>query len=640
MTQKILAAVLSVLILSVASVVGQNANMNANVSGVSVPEPPAKSTVRGRVFYADTGRPVRRASIMLLPEGGGAGPDREGGSLTDSEGYFAVKNVRAGVYYAMVNAPGVVSPIAFADFGQMGPGGSEREAFEGAFARFEKIVVNGITDVEIMVPAKRGGAISGRITYEDGDPAVGVRVEVERKQGDNFLPVIPNFSAIMSLFTGTSNQTDDRGAYRFAGLPAGEYRVKVTENVSHSDTQPRSSDMFMTIIAGSSSLVTVYYPDVKAAEKESTIPVDYGTEAAEINVVLPNHGLYGVSGKVVASKDKTPLKNAVVTLKRKNDTEISIFEGLRGSGQISTADEQGNWSFKQLPKGEYQLVVEVQPSFDHYGEIDDAESAAAITSNVSSNSNSVVTRKPKGPPPTRYAKKLHEFTVTDKDLTGINIEMGFGATISGALVNDISSAVTIDVVNEDSETKSTETIHNMYPGDARFPGGKRGLFRIENVAVGKTTFLATVDDENFYVKSVTHEGRDLFAGPIELKEGQSLEGVQIVLGKDVGELTGKVFTESNEPARRAPFILVPTDPVKRRNVSFYRSVTADEEGAFKVKTAPGEYAVLFTLDKRRSQQLRRTGKLDKWLDDAIKSAQKVTVKEKESTTTKIIIPVR
>src|SRR5215204_5056304 len=53
------------------------------------PLPPANSTIRGRVFYADTGRPVKRSLVMLVEADGGGGGGGVGDSwsgVTDNDG--------------------------------------------------------------------------------------------------------------------------------------------------------------------------------------------------------------------------------------------------------------------------------------------------------------------------------------------------------------------------------------------------------------------------------------------------------------------------------------------------------------------------------------------------------------------------
>src|ERR1051325_9139011 len=71
------------------------------------------STVRGRAVFEETGRPVRRAHVMLVLEHStpGAGVSAQG--LTNARGEFEFKDVRAGHYFVAVLAPGVLTPFSF-----------------------------------------------------------------------------------------------------------------------------------------------------------------------------------------------------------------------------------------------------------------------------------------------------------------------------------------------------------------------------------------------------------------------------------------------------------------------------------------------------------------------------------------------
>src|ERR1044072_4432082 len=142
---KIPAYILLAIIFLACPAIAQNSNTTSNavrtageIMAALPPEPPANSTMRGRVYYEDTGRPVRRASIMFLRSDSG-GPGEISG-LTDGDGNFLIKNVSAGTYFPVINAPGVVSPIAYLDFSKMGlgGGGNDREALEQALINFDK----------------------------------------------------------------------------------------------------------------------------------------------------------------------------------------------------------------------------------------------------------------------------------------------------------------------------------------------------------------------------------------------------------------------------------------------------------------------------------------------------------------------
>ncbi|MDQ2746773.1 MAG: carboxypeptidase-like regulatory domain-containing protein, partial [Acidobacteriota bacterium] len=291
---------------------------------------PLKATVRGRVFYEDTGRPVRRTSITLMGKSGGG---RDWTGLTDNNGNFQIKDVVAGTYYAFVNAPGIISPLAYADLSR-----SKNEGIEEAVENFAPIIVSGIGDLDVQIPARRGGAISGRVTYADGDPAIGVKVEILRKVKEKFVPVVANFSAIFSMMMGSSGgfQTDDRGVYRFSGLPNGDYIVKVSENVSHGDNRSRGYGGLDESLFGGSSLLTMFYPDVLTTEKAQTVSVAAGQEMSEINIFIPNRDLFSVEGKIINSKDRSPIKNATISLKKTGENTISLFDDAGRRQQSST----------------------------------------------------------------------------------------------------------------------------------------------------------------------------------------------------------------------------------------------------------------------------------------------------------------
>ncbi len=611
----------------------QNANVAVNtgrrMSNMMIaptPEPP-KSAVRGRVFYEDTGRVVKRASIMLM---GKDGRGREISGLTDNDGNFEMKNVPAGTYYAFVNAPGVVSPLAFADISK-----SRNEGFGDAVENFQPIVTDGLSDIFVQVPAKRGGAISGRVIYADGDPAIGVKVEVLRKVKDKFLAVIPNMSSMFSLMGGGGFQTDDRGVFRFAGLPAGEYVVKVTESASHGDGKNESYNPFENLFGGAASLLTTYFPDASNTQKAQIINVALGLEQPEINITIPDRNLFRVEGKVVAAKDRSPIKNARIYLKLNNDKTFSIFDEIGKRQQTSTTDEQGNWTFKELPKGDYKIVVEPP----YVGSYEDNPEAYMNNPDNLRNANVYMSNKiSNAPPKPKLAKKTQSIVLEDKSLSDVVVELGYGANISGTVTTENSeelpSEVVISTGKDGDEAGSSATVYNFSEGGAK-PVKPNREFKMEGVAEGKTDLRVVVGDSDFYVKSILFNGADLLVNPLNLKEGDNLRNVQIVLSKGVGTVKGTVVNGEKQPAAGAEFSLVPVEAAKRKNLSLFRRVKTNPNGEFETKIAPNEYAIIF-LDENKCQN--EDEECDKWLDDAVKNAAKVTVKSNETEKLSLVLP--
>lgn len=583
------------------------------------PEPP-KSIVRGRVFYEDTGRAVKRASIMLASKDSNG---REASGLTDGNGNFQIKNVQAGTYYAFVNAPGVVSPLAYLDISK-----PRMDGFGDAIEGFPPIITNGVNDIDVQIPARRGGAIGGRVMYSDGDPAIGVKVEILRKLNGKYVPIIPNFSTIFAMMGGGGGgfQTDDRGVYRFSGLPAGEYIVKVTENATHSDTESSSYNPYRGSPFGDSSLLTMFYPDVFDTEKAQIVNLALGQEQTEINIAIPARDLFQIEGKVVAAKDKSPVKNAKINLKRTGDNTISVFDEFDRHQQSARSNERGIWNFKELPKGTYTVTVEPP---DVYSSEDGDYMGNTSMSNMTG------AQRNTEPKPPRFAKKIQQIVVEDKNLSEITIELGYGAIISGTVTTENSAEMprnlSVTAINENEEISSSDSIYNgtepILDGETPKPQKTNHDFNLESVAEGKTEFFVYLDGGDFYVKSATLNGTDLLVKPLEIKEGENLKNVQIVLSKGVGTLKGKVVDDKKEPVKNSGFSLVPIDAAKRKNSTFFRAGRTNENGEFELKAAPGEYAIVFY---RKDYMAKKGEELDRWLDEAVKDATKVTIKTNET----------
>src|ERR1051326_7377913 len=108
-------------------------------------------TVKGRVVFDNTERPVRRTQIALMQLPSDRGSERS--SATDRDGRFAIDNVPTGVYFAVVNAPGIISPLAFMTLTDKGP--SENYDLKEIREYCTEIVVDG-GDVNVTI--QRGAA--------------------------------------------------------------------------------------------------------------------------------------------------------------------------------------------------------------------------------------------------------------------------------------------------------------------------------------------------------------------------------------------------------------------------------------------------------------------------------------------------
>ena len=240
-------------------------------------------------------------------------------------------------------------------------------------------------------------------------------------------------------------------------------------------------------------------------------------------------------------------------------------------------------------------------------------------------------------PAKKFAKKIQEVTIEDKDVSDLVVELGFGATISGTVTiegdsKDMPNSVMLQATNENEDISSTDQLHNYDYDEDSGPRKLNRDFSIEGVMAGRTYLTAHLDEAHVYLKSATANGVDLLKDGFDVKEGEVLRNVQIVLAKDVGTAKGKIIDPDKQPIAGVLISLVPTDPAKFRNSSFYRSARSDQNGEFEVKLAPLEYAIV-SFPARAAEKGRQD--FHKWLATAVKSAQ--TFKIEAGKTEKITI---
>jgi 5-hydroxyisourate hydrolase-like protein (transthyretin family) len=606
---------------------------NANVSANYQPAPERVSTVRGRIFYGDTGRPLRRAGFILLSSSG-MGGGREFSGVTNERGEFEIKNVREGRYFISVSTPGVLSPF------------SSLLTLDGAFTRgkmeeqmanvvrdFQEIIVTGNGDVDATVTVKRGAAISGRIVYADGEPAAGIRVEVLRKTGGEYSAVVPNISEIFGAILGGGAggmKTDDRGVFRVAALPAGEYIVRAVENAVHGERAGSGRDAEMLGILGMnpSSMLATYFPNVSDVKQAETIKLEAGQEAPEITITIPDRSMHKVGIIVLNKATRQPLKNVRVSLKAKEGVN-SLFSSMPDYGSGTQTDEQGRLNFKEIPTGKYTLAVQPPYSWEE--------------------------EKPKDanqPKPPKLARAEKEITVEDKDIEDLVVEMNYGAVITGTVnfeKNDtLPPMLFVSATEQEGKISETNALDGSYTREGKPIPKKSGEFKLEGLPNGKFFLSAAMREsssggDGLYVKSILYNGKDIAYAPLEIKEGDVIKGVQIILSTDLGKLKGKVARADGSAVVGAKISFVSTN--KERWANFRASLFAvtNGDGEFEVSGAPDEYFVVFINaedeseekeeEKKSAAQIRR-----EWLERKTSGAEKVTLKAKQTETANFKLP--
>ncbi|MDT7780589.1 MAG: hypothetical protein QOC99_3101 [Acidobacteriota bacterium] len=570
------------------------------------------SAVYGRVVYEDTSRPVRRARVMLVGEGGNR---TEFGALTDAHGDFRIIGVSAGNYFAFADVPGVLSPIGFisvSDLRTNSPDMTEARKF------FDAVEVDGKQDVQVTVHARRGAALGGKVTYADGDPAVNVTINIMRRGVDGrFEKYVTgiNFVSISGL------RTDDRGVFRVSGLPPGEYVIGVSESVEHGDggARGRGDDVSGVVegLMGQQFLMT-FYPSATKPKDASVLKIGAGDERGDIDITIPERELRKVTGVVRGRRDKRPVADAKITIIRRDDETGTVGRAdsyLSGeySQNVTTTDQEGHWQFKEIPDGPYTVIVKPPEEYESLGSDTASENrnaSAEIISNANvtiSNANVMVSntegsyrppRKKKGYAPTRKS-----FEVSSSDMTEIEVEVSDGGRISGTLSIEGEKPPRYGFVSAMRVPEGP-----VEPGeiDAKNASVEGGEFSIEGLPAGKFVLQPLTydgEDGKLYVKSINWNGRDLLREPLELGEGATAEGVQIVFSRNPATLRVSVTggTNGKTPVMGINVFLVAVDTPGWSPYAQQLSCLTDEDGSCSVSAPPGDYHVV-TLPLKVLQQ--------------------------------------
>lgn len=571
------------------------------------PSGPAKSIIRGRVIYDDTNRPVRRANVMLMHADGTAGAQTS--AMTDARGEFRFQNVAAGSYFIAVNAPGVITPFSQIDIGEVV---NEKATLLAIRKEFDEISVNGTNSVEVQIRAKRGGAITGRITYGDGDPAPNVPVTILRKKDNRFIRFITNFSpsGLMGF------RTDDRGVYRIAGLPPGEYIVGAAESYGREDSRDDYSEYSLL---GGSALSTTYYQNETNPRQATPIKVEASQETTEINITLVERPTYTISGTVVARQGRSPVANARISIQPKTDeSQATLLDSSQG---VST-DAAGNWTIPSVPDGTYILTV------DPNNDLEMTEDIEPVS--VDNETQVVKSRqRPTRPPKPALTKRQQEVTVSGADLSGVVIELSEGGRIQGRVIVEgskklLQNGAAIYLTGTDGKKPFEKS---GYVSD-------KGAFVIDAVPPGEFTLYLPELEGDYYIKSMTAGSTDLLREPLKIGQATSIDNVVITVSSEVATLTGRVLSsEDGKPVRGAGVLVVPIDQSRWRFSNTFLFGSTDGAGSFKVTGAPGTYLV---IPLAAGEQLR--GLNEAFIRQRATGAKQVSLQPNGHETIELIAP--
>ena len=435
------------------------------------------------------------------------------------------------------------------------------------------IIGDGETLEDFNFTLIRGGVITGKITDSEGKPLIDAAVSIVAVEGpsDNI------------VYSTRGRQTDDRGIYRAFGLAPGKYRVFVgTSRSSFGDSQGTYRQTF--------------YPSVTDVEKATLIEITEGGEISNIDIVMGRPlTTFRVTGRIVDGETGKPLPNVMYAIGQKSSD---------GSQQITfggkLANARGEFKLENLLPGKYSVFVENDRNSNFRG-------------------NSV------------------PFEVVDRDISDLVIKLSKGSTLSGVVVLEGAEEKALPTTLSGLYIRAwLPNSESNFAGNSAAPVKPDGSFTIGGLRSGITRIdVDPMPLSGSKYLAVVRVERDGIAQPggINVKEGEQVTDVRVVIKYLTGTIRGQVKIEGSEPppASRISVWLRPVDDARTGYLVMMHdaSTDVDSRGRFIFDgLAAGTYDVNVTVFDPGQPYSNQTSKQQVIVTDNTVSEVTVTLKPK------------
>jgi hypothetical protein len=271
------------------------------------------SRIRGRVIAADSGRPLRRATVRLASPG-----VRESRSATtDQDGRYEFTELAAASYSLSASRSGYVQM----GYKQTRPNSASLPLALGDRQTLERI--------DIALPP--GGVITGRVLDEYGEPVSDTFVTAQRQQFMN--------GTRRPVPAGAPSSSNDIGEFRIYGLAPGDYFVSANPRGGSPNPFETTNDR--------AGYAPTFYPsttDVSAAQR---VTVRAGDTVANIVVTLAPTRMARVSGLVIDTQGQPVRGGAVVVMPASGMVTMPLAPGM--------VRPDGTFTINAVAPGDYIL---------------------------------------------------------------------------------------------------------------------------------------------------------------------------------------------------------------------------------------------------------------------------------------------
>jgi hypothetical protein len=339
--------------------------------------PAPTGTVTGHVTFAETRQPARFAEVDLVrkPDAAAIAADKASARYeravsgeedktplslvaisgrTALDGAFTIRDVPLGDYYVLPKMAGYAIPIGRISNEKQG---SDLDTLMRAIADVH-VTANHSSDIDLVL--HRGGAIAGRLHFEDGSPVVEMDVKVEPVEGiDDLVYLRPDYlrEAIDSGYPGrNSAATDDQGRFRIAGLLPGKYVVKTDLLTAGGDRLTSDG-----AVADTHEVMSMFAPSAFHKTEARAFEIKAAEEIVDADIEVDLSGLHVVKGLVLVKEDRHAPNRGFVRLTSPDDKEFGRSAALR---------PDGTYHFGFVPPGTYTLTVVAAEDVSNPDELD------------------------------------------------------------------------------------------------------------------------------------------------------------------------------------------------------------------------------------------------------------------------------
>jgi len=492
--------------------------------------------VSGHVYRADTGEPIPKTQVSLLPTDETTTKVADERTVrTGPDGAFTFTNIPGGNYEIETRHNGYSEFDGSLD---LGPGNAERTNRTVALKP-------GQTVQNIALHLYPAGIISGQILDEDQDPVAGLPVmalRIDFKRGGQ-----------RGILAASQTVTDDLGNYRMPDIAPGSYFVRAGGLMQ----SPMREISVKEGPAGRVQYQNTFYPGASSLAEAQAVRVGPLAETRDTRFIVPAERTFAVRGKVLGNM---PAKSSVEVDCRTADDIGYNF----GNGRSAAVDPDGSFKITGLPSGDYTLT------------------ATATAQGVQTNLGSATMTMQSVQSDLGFAS-IH---VSDADVHA-DVEVGHAAEVHGKVeaptdVNLRGKKIQLEIFGP-----GFYLLHQSEELD------RTGRFQIKTIPPGIFTFSLSGSDESVYVKKAVCNGNDYSAREFTLTAESRLD-CDVMLAHDTGAVRGKV-TSSDKPVAQAVVVMIPASEELRKVPRYTLTARTDAGGNYKLAAViPADY-LLFAV---------------------------------------------